>query len=455
RKLLAALRSRNQSAWQAIPLDSGASRKLANPQASLAYSLTGGDSFSFFMRKAPEFGSAEEASEMGEVYLHALLREIPFEEYANPGDSNTADAVNFAVNQMNLFSDFRGPKIGGQVAADTLFRGSFAGDLVGNYVSQFLLLDVPMGAGLFPQLYETTAQGDDHMNNQSDWINILRGGAPATSSVFDPTPRYVYNARGLGEFVHRDYTYQTYLQAALILLGMGAPLNPKNPYTSSANQGGFVTFGPAEVLSLVSEACLNGLKAAWYHKWQVHRRLRPEVFGGRIHRHKSGLANYPINNEILNSAILDGIEMTTADRTGQSGQYWLPMAYPEGSPTHPAYPAGHATVSGACCTMLKALFDESYVLPSPVEVDPSSYGTALRPFSGSSNLTVGGELDKLANNIAIGRNMAGVHWRTDGTEGVLLGEQVAISLLRDYKLTYNERFQGAEFTGFQGNTIRI
>jgi len=30
----------------------------------------------------------------------------------------------------------------------------------------------------------------------------------------------------------------------------------------------------------------------------------------------------------------------------------LPMAFPEGSPIHPAYGAGHATVAGACVTIL-------------------------------------------------------------------------------------------------------
>lgn len=38
------------------------------------------------------------------------------------------------------------------------------------------------------------------------------------------------------------------------------------------------------------------------------------------------------------------------------GTYLLPIAYPEGSPTHPAYPAGHACVAGAGATMLKAFF---------------------------------------------------------------------------------------------------
>lgn len=35
-----------------------------------------------------------------------------------------------------------------------------------------------------------------------------------------------------------------------------------------------------------------------------------------------------------------------------------------------------------------------------------------------------------------------VHWRTDACEAVLLGEQVAISMLRDIAETYSENFNG-------------
>ncbi len=102
---------------------------------------------------------------------------------------------------------------------------------------------------------------------------------------------------------------------------------------------------------------------------------------------------------------------------------------------HPAYGAGHATVAGACVTILKAWFDESFVLPNPVESDAA--GMNLIPFAGQP-LTVGGELNKLAANISIGRNAAGVHWRTDYTESIRLGERLAIGLLEEQKLTYNE-----------------
>jgi hypothetical protein len=70
-------------------------------------------------------------------------------------------------------------------------------------------------------------------------------------------------------------------------------------------------------------------------------------------------------------------------------------------------------------------------------------------------MTVGGELNKLASNIAIGRNIAGVHWRSDGTESLFLGEQVAIAMLRDHRHVVNERFGGWELTTFAGDKVVV
>ncbi len=439
--LLRALETQATADWSAVPL--GGNRLLANPQASLAFSLVGADSHSFPMPPAPRFSSAEQAAEMGELYLHALARDVAFDRYAS--DPIAA----YAVAQLNGFSDFRGPKSGGAVTPGTLFRGSFKGDLFGNYVSQFLLLDCPQGSATLTQRYRVPKVGDDHMVDPAEWLAIQNGASPSGQNQIDPVPRYITTARDLGEYVHTDYTYQSYLQAALILLGIGAPLDTRNPYAFIQNQGAFVTFGAAEILSLVAEAGLLGLKAAWHQKWQVHRRLRPEAFGGCVHFTRSGARSDAIHEELLASPILEAVALN------QGGSYFLPMAYPEGSPTHPAYPAGHAVIAGACVTVLKALFDGDYVLPAPVEVDPASDGTALRPYSGSANLTVEGELNKLANNIAIGRNLAGVHWRTDGTEGILLGEKVAIQMLKDIKRTYPEEVEDYELTGFLGETLRI
>ena len=57
---------------------------------------------------------------------------------------------------------------------------------------------------------------------------------------------------------------------------------------------------------------------------------------------------------------------------------------------------------------------------------------------------------KLASNIALARDAAGVHFRSDSVEGLKLGEAVAIGLLADYSRTYSERFDGFVLTRFDG-----
>jgi hypothetical protein len=109
-------------------------------------------------------------------------------------------------------------------------------------------------------------------------------------------------------------------------------------------------------------------------------------------------------------------------------------------------------IAGACATVLKAWFSENWVLPSCSL--PNVDGMALAPYSGP-DLTIGGELDKLAENIAVGRNFAGVHWRSDGMAGLRLGETFAIHFLREMKMTSRELFNGFSLTKFDGTQITI
>jgi hypothetical protein len=152
-----------------------------------------------------------------------------------------------------------------------------------------------------------------------------------------------------------------------------------------------------------------------------------------------------IDGEILASSVVPLIE-------AQFGSALLPQVFPEGAPTHPAYGAGHATVAGACSTILKAWFDETFILPNPLV--PDAAGANLIPAPGAPVLTVGGELNKLVANISIGRNGAGVHWRSDYTESIRLGEQMAIGILREQRLTYNESHHFS-LTTFDGEAISI
>ena len=87
-------------------------------------------------------------------------------------------------------------------------------------------------------------------------------------------------------------------------------------------------------------------------------------------------------------------------------------------------------------------------------MQPSADGSTLEPYTGAP-LTVGGELDKLASNIALGRDFAGVHYRYDGEDGILIGEQVAIRVLQELKGSYNQGNISFTFTKRNGEKITI
>lgn len=176
----------------------------------------------------------------------------------------------------------------------------------------------------------------------------------------------------------------------------------------------------------------------------VHRRIRPEELGGLVHQTRTAARKYPVHSDLLNSA---AVEKTFA----RTGAYLLPQVYPEGCPMHPSYPAGHATVSGACSVVLKALFAEEMLLPGSVL--PNADGTSLQPLDYAA--TIGAEVNKLASNIAIGRNWAGIHYRSDDLAGLRLGEDVAISVLQDLSCTYTEDFKGFSFTRLDGTRVHI
>jgi len=449
--MLFALTSGDPEDFENIPMgcsNPAQQRKLVNPQAGLAFDLEGTDSHQFAMPPAPALASAEAAGEGVELYWMAHLRDVEFTDYSRDKLAMTA------ARELSMLSDFRGPKQGGFVTGQTLFRDNLPGTLAGPYISQFMLKPTPFGVELVERKMMTLRSGVDYATNFSDWLDLQRGCRPSAANEFDPVRRYIRNARDLAQWVHIDVLFQAYFNAALIMLhppaagGIGCPLNPGHPYAGSDTEEGFGTFGGPYIMTILCEVATRALKAQWYQKWCVHRRLRPEALGGRIHLRATNQANYPLHSDILNSQAL-------ARTFSRFGTGLLPQVYPEGSPLHPSYGAGHGTVAGACVTILKALFDESFIVPDPVV--PNTGARQLVPYRGSdaNSLTVGGELNKLASNVAVGRDMAGIHYRTEGIESFRLGEAVAISVLRDQRNTYNEDFGGFTFTRFDGTQITV
>jgi hypothetical protein len=152
--------------------------------------------------------------------------------------------------------------------------------------------------------------------------------------------------------------------------------------------------------------------------------------------------------------LLEQVKAWNLSRGGEAN-YLLSQMFPEGSPAHPSWPSGHATVAGACVTVLKAIFDDCHFV-----IDPNSPPADPQPYvSNGQPLNMGDELDKLASNIAFGRDFAGVHYRSDGEHGILLGEEVAIRYLQDHLREYREEIRrdcrAPNFTLTRRNGTRI
>lgn len=408
--------------------------------------------------------------------------------------------------------------------AGSAFRGITYGDDFGPYLSQFILVGdrglnqrgsgtternradgfINYGAINIDQRVRVATPEVDYMTSWEEWLDVqnaadLRG---YESYANNPARRFIHTPRDLSTYVHYDALYEAYLNACLLMLSEGIPFDPGIPFQAADNQDhqqGFAHFGGPHILSLVTEVATRALKAVRFQKYNVHRRCRPEVLAARLHKADvlKDVAPEFMEMRTKLAGIINEVEAHNATQNNgkpaaeKGATALLPMAFCEGSPMHPAYGAGHATVAGACVTILKAFFDHRQPL---CLVDPTSSAAkeahkitkhkASLPYPDyklkSSNLayvsvkdgekldvvpvldkhgklrhlTVEGELNKLASNIAIGRDWAGVHFFTDYYESLLMGEAIAIAILEEQKLTFGENFS-MTLPKFNGETIRI
>ncbi len=425
--------------FNAMPRDWQAVERLNNPQAMYAYDFAAADSHATHIVPAPDFASARMAVEMGELYWLALTLDVPFAQY----DTNPLIAA--AAADLNAFSEPLEEGRPKSMSPTTLFRSVFAGAARGPFVSQFLWLDVPYGPTKLSQRYPVPTPGQAFLTEAGAWLACQRGAAMRETIVYTE-PRWAATNGDLAAYVHRDFSFQAFMHAALIALSYGPQaLSPTNPYRSSKTQFGDITFGNKMFLTMIAEAALIAQKTSYYHKWLIHRRLRPEVTGGRIEYQAAGRKEYGLHPDIFRSNAL-------ARTKSLHGSSFLPVAYPEGSPTHPSYPAAHACNAGASATLLKAFYNEDFVIPNAVVANAD--GTALLPWR-EEDLTLGAEFEKLAVNIAFSRHAAGVHYRSDSLAGLLAGEAQGLSLLSDYSRTFNEQFDGFVLATFGGQKVRI
>ncbi len=443
----------------------GANSKLNGPQLALAFDLEGLDSHGTVIPPAPSVTSAQTAAEQVEHYWAALLADVPFTDYVT--NSLACQAV-ADMNNLSFLSSAANDQIPYPVTRQNLFRGQFGagdGNVKGPYVSQFMIQPTSFGAQPLDQKYQTFLPvgggGSDYMTSVSEYQTVQNGGDPGHILAYDPAFRYVRNGRDLAAYTRVDVLYQGYFVAFLVLAGLGASPNPGNPYIGSLTQKAFGTLGGPDAAGTLAEMATRALKAAWFHKWIKDLRMRPEEYGALVHARKTNASPMPqaaaaLHSDVLNSAVLPIIN-------SNYGSYLLPQAFPEGSPTHPCYPSGHGTVGGACITELKFFFNGSQKIRPLLTgagrdvYEPSTDGLSLNTYAGAdrNSLDINGELNKLAYNVSFGHGIhAGIHFRSSTYWSILLGEQVALSILQDRARSYNEPFT-INITKFDGTTATI
>jgi hypothetical protein len=456
------------------PGGSASTSTFNGPQGALAFDLEGRDSHATVIPAAPSIASAQTAAELVEHYWAALMRDVNFTDYAS---SSLAAQACADMNHMSYVASSRNNQYPYPVTAQNLFRGAFSPTdqscILGPYLSQFMLQPTFLGVQPISQMFRrfnSAGQGGSNfMTSAIEYLNVQNGGAPNGQLSFDPTNRYLRMGRDMAAYTHVDVLSQEYLIATLILQGIRTPVNPGNPYGYplgvSRTEHGFVTFNSVfcntDTVGTMMEMATRSLKAAWFHKWIVNLRNRPEEAGALVHARLTGQHPMPqaaaaLNHDVLNSAAM-------AQIYSQYGSYLLPQAFPEGSPTHPCYPTGHGTVAGACITALKFFYDGSQPLQPLLQaadsdiMQPSEDGLSLAPYTGNDAgaLTLNSELAKLGWNVTIAHGIhAGIHFRSSSLYSLLLGEEVALTVLQDRAYSYNEPFT-IQITKFDGTTATI
>jgi hypothetical protein len=229
----------------------GGPRTQNGPLGARAFPLEGSDNTQFgnaaspanqirqiVVPPAPAAASEAYGTELIEMYWASLLRDVAFTDYS----SNSTAAQ--AAAELSSQRSYRGPRdAAGNVTPDLLFRGTFPGDTVGPYVSQFLLQPTYMGVQPMSQQLVTTVPDLDYMTDPVTFQQVQNGIDTGQTVQFDPQARYLRDGRGLCAYTHVDVLFQAYFTALLVMGTMGVPINPGSPYVHATKQNGFGTFG--------------------------------------------------------------------------------------------------------------------------------------------------------------------------------------------------------------------
>ena len=265
--------------------------QLNGPAASFALPLVGADAQNFAAPPAFEIDSLDYALELIELYWASLLRDVPFSEYRINATANAA-ADGLTKLRTKLNGHYSGPvDASGSVTTHLLFRGGprqinnktyFAGEELGPYISQLCIQPTQFGAQPIDQKTLIYVAGLDYLIDLQSWFDAQNGRVSGVN-VVESTRRYMRNGRALATSMHNAEIAQAYFVAALVLRSLGMRANPTNPYAAYKNQKPFGTFGGPDIAATLGAVAKAALNAAWYQKWIVHLRPRPEAGAGLVH----------------------------------------------------------------------------------------------------------------------------------------------------------------------------
>ncbi len=193
-------------AWRAVDVSAKNAEKpirgWESPSAGLTFEMHGPDSHSVTMPPAPPLGSDQLTFEMAEVYWLALLRDVPFNQFQ---ESDEESALEDAVKHLNALPWLKNEmpttpglerrqrnlqKDQNTLDKQTVFRGKTPGDIIGPYLSQFLLIGTPRpegrdenitnglidyGAIKIDQKIVPASKGLDHMTTWNVFLDVQDG----------------------------------------------------------------------------------------------------------------------------------------------------------------------------------------------------------------------------------------------------------------------------------------
>jgi hypothetical protein len=429
--LIEAMINGDVSALAQVPM--GGTMKLLNPGGALDVAGFGPHSAQFYLEPPPEPSSPTTAEQLAQLHWMSCFRDVPWDEWhRSPAHEPFLQSLG---NREEFHPDF------GPLFVDKSWN---IGD--GPFLSQFLLKRIPFGNTDVDQVYWFSGSKGNYLLTEHEWLEAQRGNV-ARVQVTRRAQRFIATPRDLAEYVHHDFSHQPYLGAALIALSWGQrALSERHPYRYHPNQHGFVGLGMPDLLGLLSEVSNAALRIGWFYKWFADLYPRPEELAGL-----AVLARYR-NLEL--GAMRDLGQHPAVEQHERMYQtQLLSQVYSSGCPAHPSYPSGHAVIAGACVTVMKAFFDNDFVIPEPVY--PSTDGRRLLPLSQEQPLRLGQELNKLAINISIGRSLAGIHYPFDNLHGLRLGEKVALEKLCDICALRTDLSDGFSLSLLDGSQVLV